>query len=302
MLLHRKMVDRWWIESIASTRSRLYPGEITTECSTGSLSTFLSTRRGAMAVKRFSAGYPGVRYREHPKRKHGVRRDRYFSIFYWLNGRKIEEGLGWASEGMTAEKAAGERLKLKEARRLGQPTAHTMREKRKEEHERREEEQRRKDQEQKDAVTFGLIFRDFYYPHAKTDKSERSWKREEQLFRLWAEPVIGRLTLKQIAESDLCFQRIRKNMVEGLRANEQLSDKMTTVKKEKDRQAPASPRSIHCGRPARRPRFRPCADLQNRPSDRPHPVGGLTPGQGSPPKAADEPSAFAGLPLNPSFR
>ena len=42
-----------------------------------------------------------------------------------------------------------------------------------------------------------------------------------------------------------------------------------------------------CGRPAKRPRYRPSIDLQNRPSCRPHPVGGLNPGQGSPPSGMD---------------
>ena len=43
----------------------------------------------------------------------------------------------------------------------------------------------------------------------------------------------------------------------------------------------------NCGRPAKRPRYRPSIDLQNRPSCRPHPVGGLNPGQGSPPSGMD---------------
>jgi integrase len=201
--------------------------------------------RGAiMAVKRFSTEYPGVRFKQHPTRKHGVRFDRYFSVYFRLNGKLIEEGLGWASAGWTAQKAAGELAKLKENQRLGQ-SGQTLREKREIEQGRRKAEETAKEEQERDSLTFSKIFGDFYYPHAQTDKSKQSWKREEQLFRLWAEPVIGHLTLKQIAESDLCFQKIRKNMVEGRRANGQLKANMTTVKKEKDRQAPASPRSVH---------------------------------------------------------
>lgn len=207
-----------------------------------------------MLPKRGTTNHPGVRFREHPTRKHGVgKKDRYFSIYYRIpdslpdkpNHTKIvEEGIGWASEGWTVEKAALRLGELKEARRTGRGPR-TLKERREMEQARRKAEQTAKGKRERESLTFSQIFRDFYYPHAQTDKSEKSWIREEQLFRLWAEPVIGHLTLKQIAESDLCFQRIRKNMVEGRRANEQLRANMRTAKKEKDRQAPASARSVH---------------------------------------------------------
>ena len=58
----------------------------------------------------------GIRYREHPTRKHGVRFDRYYTIRYRKpNGERFEEMLGWASKtGMTTAKAAAELTKLKE--------------------------------------------------------------------------------------------------------------------------------------------------------------------------------------------
>ena len=37
---------------------------------------------------------PGVRYRKHPTRKHGIKLDRYFTIFYKLDGKMIEENNG----------------------------------------------------------------------------------------------------------------------------------------------------------------------------------------------------------------
>jgi len=65
-------------------------------------------------------GYKGVRYREHETRKKGIKKDRYFAIRYRVINSKgkseqHEEGLGWASDGWTAEKAAGELAKLKYA-------------------------------------------------------------------------------------------------------------------------------------------------------------------------------------------
>ena len=59
-----------------------------------------------MAKKWHSTKYPGVRYREHPTRKHGVKKDRYFAIRHQVKGKRKEEGLGWSSEGWTVHKAS----------------------------------------------------------------------------------------------------------------------------------------------------------------------------------------------------
>ena len=63
--------------------------------------------------KWISSKYKGVRYYQHPTRKHGVKFDRYIAIRYQNDGKRTEEGLGWTSErdpsdGMhwTEEKAA----------------------------------------------------------------------------------------------------------------------------------------------------------------------------------------------------
>ncbi|MBU0463284.1 MAG: hypothetical protein KKE12_06700 [Proteobacteria bacterium] len=34
----------------------------------------------------------GVRYKEHPSRKHGIMHDKYFSVRYQLSGRSCESG------------------------------------------------------------------------------------------------------------------------------------------------------------------------------------------------------------------
>jgi len=61
-------------------------------------------------------GTKGIRYRQHPTRKHGKKFDIYYAIRYQENGVRIEEGLGWASEtGITLDKAIAELSKLREA-------------------------------------------------------------------------------------------------------------------------------------------------------------------------------------------
>lgn len=67
-----------------------------------------------------STKHTGVRYREHASRKHGATPDKYFSIRYQANGKRMEEGIGWASDKWTAGKAAEELAKLKQAARCGE--------------------------------------------------------------------------------------------------------------------------------------------------------------------------------------
>jgi integrase len=70
---------------------------------------------------------PGIRYRQHPTRKHGARLDRYFTLRFSANGRQVEEALGWASEGWTVARAQEELIRLRQAKRTGKGPA-TLRE------------------------------------------------------------------------------------------------------------------------------------------------------------------------------
>jgi hypothetical protein len=51
-------------------------------------------RRFSMPVTWISTKFKGVRYYEHPERKHGVKKDRYLAIRYQKDGQRKEEGLG----------------------------------------------------------------------------------------------------------------------------------------------------------------------------------------------------------------
>ncbi len=61
----------------------------------------------------------GIRVREHPTRKHGIKSDLYFVIRYQKDGKRQEESLGWASQGMTLHKARLALAQLREAARTG---------------------------------------------------------------------------------------------------------------------------------------------------------------------------------------
>jgi hypothetical protein len=103
--------------------------------------------------------YPGVRYREHEVRKHGVGKDKYFTIRTKINGKDKEEGLGWASEGWSAEKAAHVLADLKRAAALGEGPK-TLSEKRRLSMEKEVKEQAEQERLEKVAVTFEKFFLD----------------------------------------------------------------------------------------------------------------------------------------------
>ncbi len=50
--------------------------------------------------------YEGVRYREHETRKHGRGKDKYIVIRYRVNGKRIDEVLGWSTQGASLERAS----------------------------------------------------------------------------------------------------------------------------------------------------------------------------------------------------
>jgi integrase len=168
-----------------------------------------------MAIKRYKTEYPGVRYKEHPTRKHGIRADRYFSVVYRLGSKVIEEGLGWGSEGMTAAKASLELGKLKEAKRLG-VGPQTLHEKRAINQQKREQKQREQEQEQKDALTFDQLFSKAYIEDADRTKNVISVRRERELYRLHIKDVLGAVPLKDISVKHI--ETVRDRMIDSGKA------------------------------------------------------------------------------------
>jgi len=156
--------------------------------------------------------FPGIRYREHETRKHGVGKDRYFAMRYQVGGKRKHEGIGWASEKWTAEKAANELAALKKAHTLGEGPA-SLAEKRALDRERREKEAQEKARLEKEAITFGKFFTDTYFPISKGSKKKGSYQAENCLFELWIKPVIGNTPFNQISQFSL--EKIKKRMLDA---------------------------------------------------------------------------------------
>ena len=186
-----------------------------------------------MAVEWFKTPFPGVRFYKHKTRKHGVKFDQYYAIRYQKDGKRQEEGLGWATEGWSAERASEELARLKRAARIGEGPQR-LRESREIEEVRRLEETRQQEADRLAAITVAEFFASAYFPHAKAHKKPDSWGSEERLFRLWIAPVIGNFSFPKIVPFHL--DKIKANMRSGHRKN-------TAPKKSKPR--PLTPASIN---------------------------------------------------------
>ena len=173
-----------------------------------------------MGTRWKSTKFPGVRYREHSTRKHGVRMDRYFAIRYQSDGQRKEEGLGWASQGWNIQKAALVLAELKNAQTTGVGPKRLS--------EKRELANTKSERREANSITYDRFFKHTYFPNAKANKSQRSWRREEQLHRLWISPVIGEKILKQVSPIDL--ERIKSNMTKAERAPRSIRYCLATIR------------------------------------------------------------------------
>ena len=158
-----------------------------------------------------NAGYPGIRYREHPTRKHGVKPDRYFVIRYRLDGKRIEESLGWATEGWTVQKANLELSKLKQSHKLAEGPQ-TLKEKREIAKDQRDAEENNKIRVKQESITFAQYFIETYFPTARMHKKASSYNQEEIHFRLWINPILGGKAFKNIKAFDL--ERLKKKLLD----------------------------------------------------------------------------------------
>jgi integrase len=178
-------------------------------------------------VKWKKTNFPGVRYREHASRKNGIRKDQYFTIRYKLGGKDREEGLGWSSENWTAAKAYDRLRELKENQKSGEGPQSLS--------EKRDLEAKRKDAEKTETALYerrNITFRDFfeksYFPIAKTSKNPSSFSHEETHFRLWLNPVIGKLPLAKISQFDI--ERVKKRLLSEKKAPRTIQYVMATFR------------------------------------------------------------------------
>ncbi len=164
-----------------------------------------------MAHKWVATKFKGIRYREHSTRMHGRQKDRYFNIRFRVAGVSVNEGFGWASEGMSASKAALLIAELKEELRTGKGTG-KLSDRRKAKQIEQEETKKAERLQKQMEVSYNQYFKEFYLPTIQ-GKKPSTLTREVSLHKYWIIPVLGRVLIKNICE--LHLKKVKLNMEKG---------------------------------------------------------------------------------------
>jgi integrase len=153
-----------------------------------------------MASKWITAA-PGIRYRQHKRRKHGARLDRYFTLRFSVDGRQTEEALGWASEGWTVARAQEELSRLRKAKRTGEgPT--TLR---KEAEANRRAEQQRAEKEAalaRQQKTVADLWDRYIKEVVAIENKPRTAAEKARMWERRIKPAIGHLKINYVKEED----------------------------------------------------------------------------------------------------
>ena len=113
--------------------------------------------------------FVGVRVKESPTRKHRGKADRYYLIRYGKDGKIIQEGVGWAKGGMTAQTASNIRAEIIANIKLGDGYQ-SLREKRQREEAKRQAKENR-------GITLQQAFGDFLKVRTLKPRTVRDYKR-----------------------------------------------------------------------------------------------------------------------------
>ena len=152
--------------------------------------------------KFFKSRFPGIRYREHPTRKNGIRKDKYFIMRYYIAGKQKSEGIGWESEGFTEKLAHDILCEIKHNIKVGSGFF-SLKEKREQEEERRAMIEREKAIEEKKNISFDDFFQTVYLVSYLSQKPHLTIVNETGLYHNYVKAVIGHKKLIDITPLDL---------------------------------------------------------------------------------------------------
>ncbi|MDL2226347.1 site-specific integrase [Deltaproteobacteria bacterium OttesenSCG-928-M10] len=147
-----------------------------------------------------SAG-KGIRYKEHPTRKHGKRPDRYWCLQYRLRGKTVNEAVGWWSDGVTQSQCEELMGALRVNQKSGQGPQ-TLKEMREYNHERRLTEAAAKEASAHRNQTLLGFWESEYLPRAVLTLAKRGIDSQRTLMRLWLAPVANK-PLRELTSADL---------------------------------------------------------------------------------------------------
>jgi integrase len=160
-----------------------------------------------MAGKWKKTSYPGIRYREHDTRKHGVKKDQYFILSYRLDSKRKDEAVGWASKGWTAKKANALLSEIMENQRKGKGPQ-TLKEM-------RDGEKNRRVKKQLAEITFSDVWNK-YKAQAIADRGEKAIETESGLYKNWIMKDIADIAMRDVSPFHL--EKIKSKMAKAGRA------------------------------------------------------------------------------------
>ncbi|MCX5829292.1 MAG: site-specific integrase [Deltaproteobacteria bacterium] len=182
-----------------------------------------------------STKFKGVRYREHPTRKRGINSDKYFAIRYQRDGKRTEEGLGWASEidpkdqkHWTAEKAALVLADLKGAAKGLEAGPTRLAERRAIAQAKKEASDAEMKRLELENVTFGQFFEKTYQPISERSKKPETTRKEKEHFENWIKPIIGNKPLKDV--KPFAIEQIKKNVLDAKKSPRTLEYILATIR------------------------------------------------------------------------
>ena len=152
-------------------------------------------------ANKWNTAAPGIRYRQHKTRKHGARLDRYYTLRLSIDGRQIEEALGWASDGWTVARAQEELSRLRKAKRTGEGPA-TLRD---EAEVNRRAEQRRADEEAALArrqKTLTDLWDRYSKEVVAIENKPRTAAEKARMWERQIKPAVGHLKINDVTEED----------------------------------------------------------------------------------------------------
>ncbi len=149
----------------------------------------------------WTAAAKGVRYKEHPTRRHGKRPDRYWCLQYKLRGRTVNEAVGWWSDGITQSQCEALMSELRANQKGGQGPQ-TLREMREFNlRQRAEEEAAREAAAHRNRTLIGF-WESEYLPRAALSHSSNSLAGRRGIMRLWLDKIAEK-PLRDITARDL---------------------------------------------------------------------------------------------------
>lgn len=170
--------------------------------------------------------YPGIRYREHPERRHGAGPDKYLVLTYKWQGKTHSESIGWISKTRITEKQASFILAdLQKAQKTGDGPR-TLAEKRQAEDQARQDDKKRREEDLKaqelrahadmlQTITFGQVWA-LYSEESSRAKKPVTWEREAQLWATWIEPELARVPLVKI--TPFLLAKLQKKIMDAGKA------------------------------------------------------------------------------------